>query len=355
VTEPDDRLAYRQIVSNLGRANIEVGIFSGRDMARLATKVPNLGVGTVIYDAHNVETTLFRSLSRHAGFVADPFFRERYTIERAEKIERVEATILALSNQVWAVSRDDATAFRSFGAVDVHVVPNVVSPGALRFGSYWGLHRLLFLGRLDYLPNVEAVEYFSKELASAIRQQFPELRIVIAGANPGDHLRHLCRHAGMEIAADISETDLHRLQRESILVVPLRVGGGSRVKILEAFCRRVPVIASAAAVAGIDGAVPHQHFYPAETTAEVLAGIDWFLRFPTAAQELLNAARELILRCFTIDAMRQTTVRALSTLIVQPPAKRSPQGEELERRVPGEHHASPEIPQLTPESGDLPN
>jgi len=150
--------------------------------------------------------------------------------------------------------------------------------------------RVLFLGSLDYEPNVRALESFVPQLLTA-RSHNPDLHLQIVGARPGPRVDALIRE-GVTLQADVPEV-LPFLERSEALVAPLGIGGGSRVKICEALAAGCPVLASPTAAEGLeltDGdhltLVPEPHDWE-KALLTLLDG-------PAAASEQAQRGRERI-------------------------------------------------------------
>lgn len=112
-------------------------------------------------------------------------------------------------------------------------------------------HRIVFVGSMDYHANVEAVVYFVNEIWPRILQRMPQLGLTIVGRHPTAEVQRLAAVTGVEVTGTVD--DVRPYYRESLAsIVPLRVGGGSRLKILEAMAAGVPVISTRLGAEGLD-------------------------------------------------------------------------------------------------------
>jgi glycosyltransferase involved in cell wall biosynthesis len=110
---------------------------------------------------------------------------------------------------------------------------------------------LVFVGSMDYYPNVEAVISFSSKVWPLIREQVPGARFTIVGANPTNGVRKLAENPGITVTGTVPDVRPY-YQDALAAVVPLRTGGGTRLKILEAMASGVPVISTPFGAEGLE-------------------------------------------------------------------------------------------------------
>ncbi|HVF91170.1 MAG TPA: glycosyltransferase, partial [Blastocatellia bacterium] len=111
-------------------------------------------------------------------------------------------------------------------------------------------NRVVFVGSMDYHANVDAAVCFAREAWPALRERNPELVFTIVGRNPAPEVRALARIPGVEVTGTVG--DVRPYYRDALAeVVPLRIGGGSRLKILEAMAAGVPVVSTRLGAEGL--------------------------------------------------------------------------------------------------------
>lgn len=207
----------------------------------------------VVCDWHNVESELMSRYRRHEGAVA----RRLYAAQTVPKIRAAERALLRRAEAHLAVSeRDRRALLESEPRARVMVVENGVDveffselDRAGRGEGGRGRFRVLFVGAMDYHANVEAAERFAREVWPAVRGR-PGLVLTIVGRSPTASVRALAEIPGVEVTGTVA--DVRPFYREALVqVVPLRIGGGTRLKILESMAAGVPVVTTALGAEGL--------------------------------------------------------------------------------------------------------
>ena len=235
---------------------------------RIAPKVP------MLCDWHNIESEIQDRYAEHYPGT----LRSVYARRTAHLLRRVEREFLRLGDAHTVCSereRDVLSALEPNARVEV--IENGVDvayfsetmrlPGGPR-------HSLVYVGRMDYHANVDAVVSFAREVWPEVRRKRPEVQFVIVGARPKPEVLALASQPGVTVTGTVE--DLRPYYREALAaVVPLRVGGGTRLKILEAMAAGTPVISTPLGAEGL-GVTPGQELVLADTPAtmaEAVAGL----------------------------------------------------------------------------------
>ncbi len=169
-----------------------------------------------------------------------------------------EYAFTSCTDRVWVVSDKDATAVRWImprSAVDViangvdaqHFAPAAVSIDHSQIDS----QGLVFWGRLDFGPNLDALDWFCKHVWTGLRRRLPELQWTVYGFQAGPQVKQLAATHGFHLVPDLPDLR-HEILRHQIVVLPFVSGAGIKNKFLEAASLARPIIASRRALNGVD-------------------------------------------------------------------------------------------------------
>ncbi len=203
----------------------------------------------VVLDLHNRYALL---TERSAGDQSNPLKRA-YLRGEASRLEAVEREAVSRARSVLSVSADEQAYFLSCGGRDVRLVPNGVDCGAyaaLPMGRSSDPPTVLYVGGLGWRPNAEAAISLASTIMPKVRRHIPNARLVVVGRNPPAELVRLAAPGVVDIAGGVPDV-VPYLASASLLAVPLTTGGGTRLKILEAFAAGLPVVSTDVGCEGI--------------------------------------------------------------------------------------------------------
>ncbi len=244
----------------------------------------------VICDWHNIESEI---LARYAENSSN-LLRRWYARRTAVLSRGVEQQLLQLCHAHTVCSeRERQMLHQRAPEARIEVVGNGVdveffaanpAPGGVRTD-------LVFMGRMDYHANIDAALFFARKIWPLIHARRPELRLVIVGAQPPVHILAL-RDQGIVVTGTVD--DVRPFYRTALAaVVPLRVGGGTRLKVLEAMAAGTPVVSTALGAEGL-AVAPGQDILIADS-AEAMADAVVALQAATPQwQQLVTNARRLV-------------------------------------------------------------
>ncbi len=207
-----------------------------------------LTVSCVLFQ-HNVESEIWR---RHAETEANPAKRLVYGLE-FRRILAYEREVVGRFHHVIAVSEHDKKLMSAWAdPARITVVPTGVdlSQYAPDESGREPEPLVVFIGAMDWEPNIDAVEYFCGEIWPAVLREVPAARFRIVGRNPDRRVQSIVRDS-VEVTGRVPSV-LDHLREAAVVVVPLRIGGGTRLKIYEAMAAGKAVVSTAVGAEGLD-------------------------------------------------------------------------------------------------------
>jgi len=254
----------------------------------------------LIYDAHNAYADLAEELNLDVTAV-----------------RVLEAQALASIDDLWVCSEEDAERLRREYAprAPLHVIPNGIDTDYYSRIRARGLRQksdvitLLFVGSYWYEPNRIAAELLIDEIVPDVRaRSAAEVRLVLVGAAPSPAML-ASTDPGLMLAGRVPDVRPY-LSAADAIVVPLRQGGGTRLKLLEAFAACRPVVATAKAAEGI-AAKDGVHLLVRESPAEIAAAVIRLRRDPGLGERLTSCAYQLVADRYSWTALAPAVRSAL--------------------------------------------
>lgn len=211
----------------------------------------------LVFDDHNAEYVLqqracLTDLRQPRRWVAAV-----YSFVQWQKLVAYERRICRTAERVVAVSEADRAALRQIlPELEVAVVPNGVDldfyrPGAVPPVADAGPEMLVFTGKMDYRPNIDAVLWFADAVLPLILAQAPAARFYIVGQQPHARLARLAAHPAITLTGRVPDTRPY-IAAAGVYVIPLRVGGGTRLKVLEAMAMGQAIVSTRLGCDGFD-------------------------------------------------------------------------------------------------------
>jgi sugar transferase (PEP-CTERM/EpsH1 system associated) len=241
--------------------------------------------------AHNVEAMIWK---RHYNVSRNPLWK-LMSWREWKMTERLEREYTGRADQVIAVSDADRDVFAQWiSAEKLSVVPTGVDSSYFEPSDVEALpNSLIFTGSMDWLPNEDSMNYFIEQILPLIRTQIPEVRLRIVGRRPSKRLQALAaRHANIHLTGWVEDVRPH-LSEAAVAIVPLRIGGGTRLKIFEAMAMAKPVVSTTLGAEGLP--VEHgENIVLADTPVDFAGEVVGLLRNPARAREIGLAAHRLV-------------------------------------------------------------
>ncbi|MGC1781706.1 MAG: glycosyltransferase family 4 protein [Acidobacteriaceae bacterium] len=276
-----------------------------------ASYVGATGGVPIVIMAHNIEATVWRRRAEHAPSIAERLYMKL----QAAKMARFEKNSFALATRVVTVTEEERQTANAWGARATSLVSNGVDTEYLQLiPEATEPNSLLFLGSLDWQPNRDALQYLLREILPRIQTVKPDAKLRIVGRQPATKLREQVGGMhGVDWVGEVPDIRPWFAQAAAVLV-PLRIGGGSRIKILESLSMAKAVVTTTIGAEGLD-VVSGEHCLIADTPAEFAECVAHLLHHPERADELGRNGRNLVVRQYDWsrlaqnleDAWRETT------------------------------------------------
>jgi polysaccharide biosynthesis protein PslH len=260
---------------------------------------------------HNVEAEIWR---RHAENASNPLSRLLLK-QQWHRMLRFERDALTRFDLVLAVSDTDRETFARLypGALrrPVHVVQTGVdttyftpAPAQEQPG------RLVFTGSMDWLPNEDAMLYFVRDILPRIRAAQPDITLSIVGRAPTPAVQRLAQENGIDVTGRVEDVRPH-VAAAQVYVVPLRIGGGTRLKIFEAMSMAKAVVSTTIGAEGLP-VTPDRDIVLADEPARFADAVVQLIRDRERRQRIERAARRLVVQKYDWAAVSRDFEQALA-------------------------------------------
>ena len=295
---------------------------------------PRLPVATVLFQ-HNVEAMIWK---RQYEVQTNPL-KKSYLYGQWLKADAYERGACRRFDHVIAVSEEDReTMRRAYNLKSVSDVPTGVDTEFFRPRGTEPRepHNLVFTGSMDWLPNEDAIQFFTKEIMPRIKERVPDATLTVVGRNPYASLVELGKRDPSIIVTGRVEDVRPYMERAAAYIVPIRVGGGTRLKIYEAMAMEKPIISTTIGAEGLpltDG----RELLLADTAEAFAAAVVSVLQDERKARELGARAASAVRERFSWDKVSEAFADACQAAIAEAGAAKSQRAEgALENLIGGQ-------------------
>lgn len=283
----------RQVFAEAGRGQYDLAHFDTISLAPYRKFFASL---PATLGHHNVESHILLRRAANEGNL----LKRAYFAQEGYRVQRYEARIAERFVAHFTCSDLDSERLRAIAPrVNAITIPNGVDVEYFQSaGAEAPVPRIIFVGSLNWYPNVEAVLFLLREVWPALKAEVPQLRLDIVGSAPPA--------AVVALAANLPDVTVHGfvddvrpyMDAAALYICPIRDGGGTKLKLLDAFAMRKCVVAHPIACEGID-AVPGRHVVHAESAAQFVRAIVDLLGRPEERSALGVAARQLVVERYS--------------------------------------------------------
>jgi glycosyltransferase involved in cell wall biosynthesis len=264
----------------------------------------------LIVDNQNLEHIV---LERYLAHDPNPA-RRLYARLESKKLASWEQQTWSRARLVTACSEHDKQLMRRLcPGLSVAVIPNTIDADAYTPASNDDGETVLYTGGMDWYPNRDAVQFFVASVLPELRRSAPNLRFVVAGRGASDGFcAKFARLPDVRFTGHVPDMRTE-IAKAAVCVVPLRIGSGTRLKILEAAAMAKPVVSTRVGAEGLDFAHGREIVLADEPKAFAGAVAD-LLRDASRRRELGRAARRRVEECYSLAALRTAVRAALAEL-----------------------------------------
>jgi glycosyltransferase involved in cell wall biosynthesis len=278
----------------------------------------------IIFDEHNIEVDLFeQKIQQMIGL----------RLKTKMKLERFHLQFLELkmaykADQIWVCSQFDADKLQQRYGQNLHsnIVPNginVTNYDIVRRGQCisalegkYNPHTLVFIGTFGYPPNVEAAQFLTQEFYPKIKQLYPDTLLIIVGKNSPPALTAATQKEPGILWTGLVEDVKPYLAAASVVITPLFKGGGTRLKILEAFAAGRPVVSTTKGAEGLN-VEDKKHLLIEDEADGMVNAVNQLWSNPTLYKQCVDNAYDLVKTQYSWEAVANRIKPLIQQLISQ--------------------------------------
>lgn len=268
---------------------------------------------------HNVEAEIFQRHAEQAGNMA----MRKLWKSQSRKMTRFESDSLRRFTRIVAVSERDGMRFRDrYGLTEISVIPTGVDLSHFTWSeppevSAQSPPAVVFTGSMDWAANVDGIGFFLESVWPAVVQRIPAARFIVVGRSPPPALVQAGRSvANVHFTGFVDDVRPH-VRAAHVFVIPLRVGGGTRIKAFEAMAMGCPVVSTAIGIEGLD-VKDGVHYLCRDSASDQAAAIVDLLGHPEKRRRLALQARECVEARFGHVEVAQVFERACTQAMESP-------------------------------------
>jgi glycosyltransferase involved in cell wall biosynthesis len=232
------------------------GFYIGRELKKMGVKI--------ILGTENIEHMLYFDYAKSLK----KFYLRPFVNYQATKLRDEEVAMMRGSDRVTVITEDEKDILKKNFGIESEIVANGIEPDAFSYAfSETKRNNILFVGNFSYFPNTDAFVFFYKEVFPKIDK---DITVTVIGKEVSSKFKNTDRRI---IKKDFVEDIIAEYRNADMLIFPIRIGGGTNFKVLEAMSLGVPIIANPARLSGLR-ARSDEHFLPAVSADEYVSQIE---------------------------------------------------------------------------------
>lgn len=278
----------------------------------LATYLPGIRQATkapVAIRLHNIEHQIWERLATEATTI-----RKFYLKDLCSRIRKFEVAAWNDADLLIPITKTDADTAATLAPQKRSItvpfgINTQVLPRHTGTEQWVGYH----IGAMDWMPNAEAISWFLEEVWLELHRLQPDFEFHFAGRNmPGYFEKY--EHDGVTCAGEVEDA-AQFIANKKILIVPLRSGGGIRVKILEAMAAGKLVISTTIGMQGIERAIPDKHYLLADTREDFIRQVQWAMAHKAEAEKVATSGAKMVNTCYDQARIMQRLLQQMEQLV----------------------------------------
>lgn len=273
---PVFEIALRRLLAG---QQFDVVQVEGIELARYMIIIRIANKGRLVFDDHNAETELQRRNFLTDLYQPGRWLAAAYSWVQVRRLRRFERWACETADAVVAVSETDKHHLQALGSPlhsPISVIPNSIDIAAYQLPVTPESYDLVFSGKMDYRPNVDAVLWFADEVWPLICRERPSTSWAIVGQKPHARLEHLRGLPGVTVTGWVEQVQPY-LAGAQVMIMPFRIGSGTRLKLIEAMAAGKAIVST---TVGAEG-------FPVQPNVQLLLA-DTAPKFATAVLQLLS-------------------------------------------------------------------
>ena len=255
--------------------------------------------GVFVFDTHNLISNIYQLMREQES---NPLKRWFLGAQQAKTL-RYETGVIRRMALCLTCSEDEKAEIKKIApGVRVESIPNGVDTSFYSPDTHRSFkptdRKLIFVGSMDYFPNYDGIHFFCEKVFGILQERIPDIHLTLVGRKPPQSFKRFS-HKNFT-ATGLVDDIRHNIRQADLMVVPIRIGGGTRIKVLEGMAQGIPVLSTTVGAEGIK-AVHKKDIFFADTSREMVDGIIQLLTNPSLRQNLAGNGREMVKKKYDWD------------------------------------------------------